>query len=236
MTNNLTERECELRMHLEKLDTLVSSSVSGFRFEKNIFPQLPSVLATPAITTQKTYKYINDCHRIDVVHFQCSKKTYRYFGLAILATIFCPELKELHIDLRAPSSQITSLAIHYEGTTSRAVFDYRTQPISFDYHPSDVREHPWRERRSPETGWPEFCLTYSGVDPWKHWDERNTIEGFGGDDASVLLAALLLDLGRDENMQSFVKLESPLQYGGVSSFSPEIQLHLPNSETWPTSY
>ncbi|HEY6388092.1 MAG TPA: hypothetical protein VIX91_20630 [Candidatus Acidoferrum sp.] len=126
------------------------------------------------------------------------------------------------------------MTIRYEGTTSRSVLDYRTQPVSFDYHPNEVDEHPWTERRPPERGWPEFCLTYSGVEPWRHWDERDKIEGFGGDDASVLLASLLLDIGRDDNLQHCVKLESPFQYGGVSNFSPEIQFHLPESDAWPT--
>jgi hypothetical protein len=43
----------------------------------------------------------------------------------------------------------------------------------------------------------------------------------------------LLDFGGADNDQNFVKLETPLQYGGVSKFSPEVQFHLPESETWP---
>jgi hypothetical protein len=203
-----------------------------FLFDPGIFPALPPTMTTGEIETKKTFKFINDQYRLDVVNFRASKETYRRFALAVLAVVFCPSLPELRLELIGENSQIKSILIRYQGTSQRAVLDYRTKPVSFEYYPNLVCEHPWRDRRAPEPDWPEFRLVYSGTEDWKHWDERDRIEGFGSDDASVLLASLLLDFGREENAEPCVRLETPLQYGGVSKFSPEIRFHLPNSQWW----
>lgn len=233
MTEKRELKGCDLAKHLRDLEEHLSRAEDGFLFSRERFPRIPNVMTTSLIETEKSYKYVNDCYRIDVVHFLAPKKTFRHFGLAILAVVFRPELPELRINFAGRRSAIRSITFRYEGVTPRAVFRYLTTPLSFEYHPEEVYENPWRDHHSPETVWPSFCLKYPGPDARNHWEERHEIEGFGGDDASVLLASLLLNFGREENNQNLVKLETILQYGGVSKFSPEVQFHLPGSEAWP---
>jgi hypothetical protein len=235
MINNQNLQRCDLRKHLDRLEARIAATTEDVVLGAKDFPALPSTISSQAITVRKTYKYINDCYRLEVMHFRATRETYRYFGLAILAVIFCPDLSELHIRLESAESALRSIKIRYNGTTPRAAFQYLTMPHSFRYYPAEISENPWVDRRIPETGWPEFLLTYSGLKPEEHWEERDTIEGFGGDDAAVLVASLLLDFGRPENKQHFVKLETPVGYGGVSKLSPEVHFHLPESESWPLS-
>ncbi len=233
MIDEQKRQPCDLAKHLSGLEEQVSRVEKGFVFTRDTFPSIPKSICTSLIETEKSHKYVDDCYRIDVVHFRAQKKTFRHMGLAILAVIFCPELPELIINLTGATSAIKSMAIRYEGVSPRAVFRYLTKPLSFEYHPEEIHENPWRDRRFLENIWPSFRLKYAGPDSWNHWEERDQIEGLGGDEASVLLASMLLNLGRNENKENVVKLETVLQYGGVSKFSPEVQFHLPESEVWP---
>jgi hypothetical protein len=235
MTKNKNTLKCELRKHLHSLEARISATTGHVVLGPDDFPMLPSTIRSQAITIRKTFKYINDCYRLDVVHFRAARETYRHLGLAILAVIFCPNLSELCIRIESAESEVRSIKIRYNGTTPRAAFEYLTVPHSFKYYPAEISETPWVGRRIPETGWPEFLLTYSGSEPEEHWEERDTIEGFGSDDAAVLVASLLLDIGRLENHQHLVKLETQVGYGGVSKLSPEVHFHLPESESWPLS-
>jgi hypothetical protein len=235
MTKKQNALRCDLRKYFDSLEARISARRGHVLLAARDFPPLPSFIASHALIARKTYKYINDCHRVDVVHFRAARETYRHFGLAILAVVFCPTLVELCINLDSPESEIRSIKIRYGGTTPRAVFEYLTVPHSLKYCPAEISENPWLGKRIPETGWPEFLLTYSGSEPEKHWHERNRIEGFGSDDAAVLVASLLLDFGRNENHQHLVKLETLVGYGGVSKLSPEVHFHLPESESWPFS-
>lgn len=227
--------KCDLQEFFEKLDKRLSASSGSMTLRSQDFPSVPAVISSQAITARKTYKYIDDCYRLDVVHFLAAQETYRYFGLAILAVVFCPALPELQIRLDDQETQVRLIKVQYGGTTPRAVLGYLTMPHSFKYVPSDVSENPWLGRRVLETGWPEFLLISSGSKPTENWEGRDTIQGFGGDDPAVMVASLMLDFGRKENDQLLVKLETPVGYGGVSNLSPEIHFHLPGSESWPAS-
>lgn len=235
MTNKQNNGDCQLCAYLSELESTLPQEKKAFLFERKLFPTLPTVIRTPKLDVRKTYHFINNSCRVDVLNFMASKKTYRYWGLAILAAIFRPELSALTLQLECQSSQIKSILLRYPGTTSRAVLTYLTAPHSFEYHPEEIAEHPWMGRCIPENGWPDFLLTYSGSDLHNHWEDRDVIEGFGNDDASVMLADLLLNLGRDKNKQLMVRLETIFApaYRGVSRLSCEVQLHLPGSESWP---
>ena len=118
--------------------------------------------------------------------------TYTYWALAILAVIFRPDLPELTIQLTAPTSQIKWIHFGYSGKTLRSALTYLTMPSSFEYRRGDINEHPWMHHRIPDNGWPDFFLKYSAA-AHDHWEDRDTIQGFGNDDTSVLLAELLLN-------------------------------------------
>lgn len=231
MTNN--NFNCGLSRHFRELDTRLAGATDGFTFTPAHFPLIPPILVSDAISARKNYKYVNDCYRLDVVHFRAEPETYRYLGLLILNVVFSRELREANLKLEDANSDVRLIKIRYDGSTPRGVYEYLTQPLSFRYRPSELDEYPWNSVQPSNRQFPEFHLTYSGSEPEKHWDSRDVIEGFGSDEAAVMVATLFLDLGRSNNQQNFVRLETPIGRGGVSKLSPEIQLHLPNSETWP---
>ena len=65
------------------------------------------------------------------------------------------------------------------------------------------------------------------------WNGRDTVIGFGNDDASVLLAELLLQLGSTENETDEVVLEGEGSFRGVGIHSAEVAFWLPGSLAWP---
>ena len=226
---------CDLEKEFARLEKQLPQGKTSFTFDTKSFANIPSVISTSRVEIRKTFHFINDCWRVDVLNFRASRETYRYLGLAALAVVFCPSLPELCIRVEHPRSQIKLIRIRYEGSTPRAVFNYLTRPFSFEYLPQDVEENPWTSWSSIPANWPDFLLTFSGKRVWEHWDKRDQIEGFGSDDATVLLASLLLDFGRRRNKCPMVKLETVAGYGGVSKLSTEVRLHLPESDTWPIS-
>lgn len=232
-TNDKTSARVRLRKHFGQLGLRLFKTTGPVLLTAADFPGIPTTLVTQAITVRKTHKYINDCYRLDVLNFRASRSTYQQLGLAILAVVFSPTLHELCIRFDRPDSDVHLIKIKYEGTTPRSACEYLTMPHSFKYHPAEVYENPWSGLRVPDEHWPGFLLTYSGSEPEKHWEERDIVEGFGSDDAAVLVAALLLDFGRPQNKQNLIKLETPVGYGGVSKLSPEVHFHLPSSKAWP---
>jgi hypothetical protein len=227
--------ECQLHRYLSGIEAQLPQDGKTFLFERGSFPALPKSLRTASIDICKTYQFINDSCRVDVLNFMASRKTYRHLGLAILAVVFQPDLTEMSLELTSQTTQINALVFRYAGTTPRTVFTYLTVPYSFEYQPKDIDEHPWMGRHIRDDAWPDFLLTYSGTDAHNHWEDRDVVQGFGNDDASVMLADLLLDFGRDENKQLMVRLETIFSpaYRAVSRLSPEVRLHLPGSDSWP---
>lgn len=234
MNKALTE-PCQLHDYLGNLAVSLPEGEQSLLFESRLFPLLPNTIQTPNIEVRKTYHFIGDCCRVDVLNFMAPGHTYSCLALAILSVIFRPELPELKIRLTSPGSQVRWIHLGYPGKTTRSTLTYLTVPHSFEYRRSDIDEHPWVHRRIPDNGWPDFLLKNSRPAAHDHWEDRDTIEGFGNDDASVLLAELLLNLGSAKNSQLLVRLESVFSsaYRGVSALSPEVRLHLPGSESWP---
>ncbi len=225
--------DCDLLRYLGTLERKLRSSPKGSStLTKQSFPKLPSTIASSAIEVRKSFHFIDDCYRTDVLNFRAEKATYRCFGLAVLAVVFCPELPQLEIELTNEETEIKSIRVSYAGTTPRAVYNYLTMPHSFQYSFEVLEENPWKGD-SHDRSLPDFKLQYSGQHSWEHWDERDAIVGFGNDDASVRLASMLLSFGEPANKRAMVKLETNAGYGGVSRLSAEVRFHLPSSKQWP---
>jgi hypothetical protein len=67
------------------------------------------------------------------------------------------------------------------------------------------------------------------------WAQRDTLVGFGNDDASVGLAELLLRFGWPQNESNELALEGEGGFRGVGRFSAEAFFYLPGSSAWPPS-
>lgn len=231
--NRYKKSQHDFSDYFVELDRAFLSSDSGFTFTADCFPRLPALMTSLAIQMRKSYHFIDDCWRVDVVNFKTDKMVYRHLAFSILAVVFCQDLPQLEIRLLS-ESDIKTIRISYPGKTPRAVFNYLTVPHSFEYHPTELDENPWTGK-FPQRALPDFKLQYSGARDWEHWDNRDLLVGFGNDDTSVRLADMLLNLSRPSNSRNLVRLETGAGYGGVSKLSAEARFHLPESTSWPVT-
>src|SRR5690349_9153004 len=104
--NKFSAQECKLRDYLGNLASSLPEGDQSFLFESRLFPALPNTLQTANIEVRKTYHFIGDSCRIDVLNFIAPRDTYTCWALAILAVIFRPDLPELTIQLTSPGSQV----------------------------------------------------------------------------------------------------------------------------------
>jgi hypothetical protein len=219
-----------------------------FTFSAENLPEVPPLLVTSALVmTKGEHHYGNNC-RIDAVHFYASGQTHREVAIWILAALFSGKSKTVALDLEHEGSAIKRLEINYSGSDQSACWGYTRQPAQFIYHPEIPDRIPWNGQLY-ERDLPMFDLDFregSSHHPVNDLDKRDRVEIRGSDDALVLVAELLLNIGLpacDINPgaesglldKSYV-LECFLGRQRVSRWSAEAQFHLPNSHSWPGDY
>jgi len=171
-----------------------------------------------------------------MLKFFAEKKTYQELGLLILSVVFQPRGARVHVALTNAASTVRNLIIQYGGITTR-VSGHQTVPDNFVFYPGKVCKHPWVHQNLDTFGLPRFALTNlkECVVTEEDWAQRDTVVGFGNDDASVRLADLLLKLGSPRNETSEVVLEGEGGFRGVSLHSAEAAFYLPGSLAWSPS-
>jgi hypothetical protein len=193
------------------------------------------------------HHYGSNC-RIDAVHFYATGQTHRELAIWILAGLFSGKRQTVGLDLEHEASAIKRLEIDYGGYDQSDCWDYTRKPSQFTYHPEIPERIPWNGRLD-ETSMPIFDLDFSegsGHHPVNDLHKRERVEIRGRDDALVLVANLLLDIGLPacdisqggESMppdKTYV-LECFLGRQRVAKWSSEAQFHLPNSFSWPGDY
>lgn len=200
------------------------------------FVETPDHLETDQLVLKKWYHDYEGTSRVDSLSFFANKASYQHLGLLILSVVFHPGGKRVHLELTEPTSDIKNLIIEYGGLTKRG-FAYRTQPDHFLFFPKKVDRHPWTYQNLTAFDLPTFKLTNVKEFVVTEQDRanRDTVMGFGNDDASVMLAELLLRFGSPANEGYEVVLEGEGGFRGVGRFSAEASFHLPGSSAWPSS-
>jgi len=217
-------------------------------FSAENLPEVPPLLVTSDLVMTKTeHHYGNGC-RVDVIHFYASGHTHRELAVLILAALFSGTAQRVALDLEHRASTIKRLEINYSGFSPGSCWDYTRKPVKFTYHPEIPDRIPWNWHLD-EKDLPLFDLDFSkgsGHHPVNDLDKRDRVEIGGGDDALVLVADLLLNMGlpacdagpggeSTPPDKSYV-LESFLGHQRVKRWSAEAQFHLPNSFSWPGEY
>lgn len=102
------------------------------------------------------------------------------------------------------------------------------------YWPDEVIRHPWHRSGIDVHELPFFGLTNKdeAVFTDEHYRDRDTVVGFGSDEASVRLARLLLDMSRPSSKVNEVELEGDSGFRGVAPMSAEAMLRMPGSFAW----
>jgi hypothetical protein len=111
---------------------------------------------------------------------------------------------------------------------------HKTKPHEFSFSPERIEKHPWKSWGTeywPLSSFPTFTLTnmnefvVSDLD----WASRDTVKGFGNDDASIRLAALLPNLGYSD--QNEIVLEGEGGNRGVGIQSAEAVFEVGTNES-----
>jgi len=166
----------------------------------------------------------------------------------ILAALFSGKSRAVALDLEHEGSTIKRLEINYSSSDQSASCDYTRKPAQFIYHPEIPERTPLNAHLN-EKDLPLFDLDFregSRHHPVNDLDKRDRVQVRGSDNALVLVAELLLNIGLpacDINPgaesgvldKSYV-LECFLGRQRVSKWSAEAQFHLPNSHSWPGDY
>ena len=225
---------CDLHCYFGELAAkLPLTGQRGLPFSAETFREVPEHLESDQLVVLKRHRDYGGS-RADQLVFCADKATYQRLGLLILSVVFRPEVPRAHIALTSPSSDVKNLIVEYAGSTSRGS-GYRTRPDRFLFHMEPVKTHPWTTENLDLFGLPEFVLT--NMKEFVVTDEdrarRDTVKGFGNDDAaSVKLADLLLKIGSPDNATNEVVLEGEGGFRGVGIHSAEAAFYLPGSSAW----
>lgn len=174
----------------------------------------------------------------DTVDFFADKTTYRRLGLLLFSSVFHPN-RQVTLLLRHPNTEVTRIRIECsvddvaQPSPNRLV----QMPVAYGYwgNPVEAR-HPmsyedWRvsgHRAAPRASYDLPYLQLTNEDGCCVNEEqvrtRDVVDGFGGPDATVTLAKLLLDIGLPQTELTEFDLESPAGYWGVAIGSAEMRL------------
>lgn len=229
--------KCDLhRFFGEMASSLPVEERQSFTFSAKSFAEIPDRLETDQLIIAKGHHDYEGASRVDALSFFAQKASYQQLGLLILAVVFRAGGTRIHLALTDPASCIKSLVVEYKGLTKRN-FAYRTRPDHFLFFPSKVDKHPWAYQHLELFSLPTFKLTNlkECLVTDDDWAQRDTVVGFGNDDASVKLAELLLRFGSHQNETNEVVLEGEGGFCGVGRFGAEASFYLPGSLVWPPS-
>lgn len=196
---------------------------SRFIFSASSFVSVPERIETDRLILKKYTHGYGSGYRADGIKFHAKRKTLQELGLLILAVVFCPGGHRIHVVLNHPESDIRNLIVSYGGLTARPS-GHKTKPEQFSFSPERIEKHPWKDWGTeywPLSSFPSFILTNMNefVVSEADWASRDTIKGFGNDDASIRLAALLLNIGYSD--QSEIVLEGEGGNRGIGIHSAE---------------
>src|SRR5262252_4382466 len=168
-----------------------------YTFSAQNLPEPPPLLATSDLVMAKTEHHYGNCCRIDTVHFYAAGQTHRELGVLILTALFSEKTRRVAIDLEHESSAIKRLEINCGALTGSACLGYTRKPQQFTYHPEIPDRIPW-DGRFDERDLPLFDLDFregTKCHPVNDLDKRDKVEVKGGDEALILVAELLLNIG-----------------------------------------
>jgi hypothetical protein len=223
--------KCDLQtMFAELSKKLPAHGERGFAFSQETFGAIPGRLETDQLVIVKRH-HDYEGSRVDMLAFSAEPAFYLNLGLLILAVVFRPETSRATLHLTNSSSEIKSLVIEYRGTTPRGS-GYRTRPDGLLFHMDTVATHPWTDEVLTPGQLPRFVLTNpnDALVTEEDWAARDSVRGFGSDEASVRLACLLLRFGSPENKIREIVLEG--ENGGrrgVGLRSAEASFHVSGS-------
>lgn len=235
MTGYRGGSDCDLACIFRRLERGIPTvEEREFLFKQHSFPRLKTQLVTDGLLITKGLCDYGRDYRVERLHFQAHKKTYRYLGLLILSVVF-RGLRRVSLNLAHPKSDVRQLIIESDWANSSSNLQFR--PKKFSYRPEPAKKHPWYPWESNGISvWdlPRFNLSNrkGGSITEDDWKNRDTVYGLGNDRAALMFAEMLLNIGRPQSRLNEAVLESERGYRGVGPASVEVSLHLPGGFGW----
>jgi hypothetical protein len=197
-------------------------------FAASSFASCPERIETNQLVLTKSTHGYGSGYRADVIRFHATKNTFQELGLLILAVVFRPGGHQTHVVLNHPASDIKNLVVSYCGLTARPS-GHKTKPDQFPFSPERIEKHPWKGWGAdywPLASFPSFALTNMKefVASETDWATRDTVKGFGNDDASIRLAALLLNIGYSDQREIVLEGEGGNRGIGIHSAEAVFQI------------
>lgn len=213
---------CDLdRIFGEMRGTLPKDPHSNYVFSKSSFKTWPARLETDQLVLMTSSHEYGTGYRADVVRFYGKREALQNLGLLILAVVFGEGGSRVHVALAHPRSTVKNLVVSYDGVTPRPS-GHTSKPQHFSFSPEKVEKYPWKNwgsRYWPLSTYPSFTLTNMKeyLPDETAWASRDTVKGFGNDDASILLGSLLLNLGYSEQNEVVLEGEGGVRGVGINS-------------------
>lgn len=212
---------CDLRKTFESIRMkLPGNGTRQVIFSSNSFNGCPDPFETDQLVITKGIRVYRSGYRSDRLNFYASRVTFQELGLLILSVVFRPGGEEVNVKLTNRASTIKNLVVKYDGLTLRTS-GYKTKPSHFCFSPEPVGKYPWdwSGKYWSLYAFPSFTLTNMNelMITEDEWVSRDTVKGFGNDDASVCLADLLLNIGYSEPSEFILEGEGGIRGVGMNS-------------------
>jgi len=229
---------CDLARIFSRLEGGIPTAEDrNYLFSRQSSPRLGRQIVTDGLLITKGWHGYGRDYRVDSLHIQSHKKTYRYLALLIL-TVVLSGRRRICLKINHPKSDVRQLILESNwGNHAASSPGVQFRPERFSYWPRAVEKHPWPRWESLGISvWnlPRFNLSNmkeSSVTE-EDWKNRDTVYGFGSDLAAVMFAELLLNIGRPQSQLNEVALEAEPGFRGVGPGSVEVSLHLPGGFGW----
>jgi hypothetical protein len=206
-------------------------------FSSETLPLAKYRLRTDRIIIKKGFREYWPSDRVDALWFQADKLAFRQLGLLIFATVFQQAPNQVHLELTHPSCDVKHLLIDYPYRDNNPDVGFVTRLYGAEYAPRLMERYPWVQAPPVDpASLPVFRLTNQAQSTIadEQWQARDTVVGFGLEEASVRLAELFLNMGLPQNSVTEYRLEGEGGHRGIGIHSAEVRFCLPGSAGWET--
>ena len=232
---DLTElfREHIRRLPTKELDDLdADTPATKAVFSADNLPVPPTRVSTPDLRILRG-SHAYPSWRVDELHLYARPDHYQALGLCILATLVMPQPEDVTVELTHPGTEVRKLVIRpFLTSMPRDVTQVGGWPTGYIARPHAFVYQPERLAYAPLSSsfgrclvpHPVVHLVSDGSNVNDCDDQRDTLIGFGTDEAAAYLAGLLLNVGQPWQPHKEYSLESVAGYGGVGPGSAELRL------------
>ncbi len=203
-----------------------------FVFSRQSLPEPSPSLRSNHLVLRKGIRESDDCYRSDTVHVFANSSTLRHLAILTLAVLFHPTPGEVHILLTHPESQIKHFRIRFDHRSEEQPHGYWATPTALEYWVNSPFPLLNMLDRRQRPGLRLTCKKGYRGDIDEAWRLRDTVVGFGGQEATVAMATLLLDAAVFPFPRGEYKLEGLAGNDVLEPLSADVRIILPGSELW----